>query len=125
MPITEVCNRIVQLETMWGRDGASLRERLLHASTPASRIRVFLEMLLGHLAAEFDPVIQHALAALQVGGRISRAVRRSSEPVRCVLAAEQAYTDQVHLIHDFRDLADIPPSGYKPQRNNHVPIVVL
>jgi hypothetical protein len=45
-----------------------------------------------------------------------------------VQLAEQAYTDQAHLIHDIRDLADITPSGYKPQspqRNNHVPIVFL
>jgi len=50
-------------------------------------------------------------------------VRRSSEPDWCALAAEHGYTDQAHLIHDFRDLAGITPLGYKPQspqRNNHV-----
>jgi AraC-like DNA-binding protein len=38
----------------------------------------------------------------------------------------QTRTDQSHLIHDFRNLVHITPSGYKPhspQRSNHVPIV--
>jgi len=60
--------------------------------------------------------------------KVLRDVRRSSKPDWCALAAEHGYTDQAHLIHDFRDLADIAPSAYKPysqQRNNHVPIVAL
>lgn len=163
MPMTEVCNRIVQLENVWGRDGRSLRERLLDAPTPASKFRAFEEVLLEHLAPKFDPAIQYAIAAMQVGvpvshvasrlgllprtlarrfsaqvgitpkrfarvhrlQRVLRVVRRSSQPDWSALAAEQGYTDQAHLIHDFRDLADITPSGYKPQspqRNNHVPI---
>lgn len=59
--------------------------------------------------------------------RVLRAVRQSREPDWCVLAAELGYTDQAHLIHDFRDLAGITPEGYKPhssRRNNHVPITV-
>lgn len=60
--------------------------------------------------------------------RVLSAVRRTAKPDWCALAAEHGYTDQAHLIHDFRDLADITPSEYKPhsqQRNNHVPIVAL
>ena len=60
--------------------------------------------------------------------KVLRAVRRSTKPDWCALAAEHGYTDQAHLIHDFRDLADIMPSEYKPhsqQRNNHVPILAL
>src|SRR5215467_7675447 len=59
--------------------------------------------------------------------RVLRAVRRSDIPDWSVLAVEHGYTDQAHLIHDFRDLADITPSEYRPQsrlRNNHVPIVL-
>jgi AraC-like DNA-binding protein len=161
MPMTEVCNRIVQLENLWGRDGELLRDRLLDAPTPAAKFRVLEEVLLEHLAAEFDPAIRYAIAALKAGApvsqvasrlgllprtlarrfsnqvgitpkrfarvhrlqRVLRAVRRSSEPDWCALAAEHGYTDQAHLIHDFRDLAGITPLGYKPQspqRNNHV-----
>lgn len=59
--------------------------------------------------------------------RVLRAVRRSSKPEWCALAAEHGYTDQAHMIHDFQDLAGIRPSEYKPHsshRNNHVPIVM-
>jgi AraC-like DNA-binding protein len=161
MPMTEVCNKIVHLENVWGHNGRSLRERLLDAPTPAAKFRVLEDALLEHLAPQFDSAIQYAVAALragvpvsQVGARLGlllrtlarrfstqvgitpkrfarvqrlqrvlRAVRRSSEPDWCALAAEHGYFDQAHLIHDFRDLADITPSGYKPQspqRNNHV-----
>ncbi len=59
--------------------------------------------------------------------RVLRAARGATRPDWCALAAEHGYADQAHLIHDFRDLADITPLEYKPhsrQRNNHVPIVV-
>ena len=138
-----------------------MRDRLLDAPTLEAKFRVFEEVLLEHLAAEFDPAIRYAIAALKAGApvsqvasrlgllprtlarrfsnqvgitpkrfarvhrlqRVLRAVRRSSEPDWCALAAEHGYTDQAHLIHDFRDLAGITPLGYKPQspqRNNHV-----
>jgi AraC-like DNA-binding protein len=166
MPMSEVCNQMVPLENLWGHDGRSLRERLLEATTPASKFRVLEEVLLQHLAPIFDPAIQYAVAAMQRGApvahvasrlgllprtfrrrfssqvgitpkrfarvhrlqRVLRAVRQSGQPDWCALAAEHGYTDQAHLIHDFRDLAGITPAGYKPhslQRNNHVPITAL
>lgn len=164
MPMTEVCNQVVQLEDLWGHDGRSLRERLLDASTPASKFRVLEDVLLEHFEPKFDPAIQYAITALQVGlplsqvasrlgllprtlarrfstqvgitpkrfarvhrlQRVLRAARSSCHPDWCALAAEHGYTDQAHLIHDFRDLANITPSAYmphSPQRNHHVPLV--
>src|SRR6266576_2050426 len=70
MPMTEVCNRIVQLENLWGRDGESLRDRLLDAPTLEAKFRVFEEVLLEHLAAEFDPAIRYAIAALKAGAPV-------------------------------------------------------
>src|ERR1700730_11210020 len=166
MPMTEISNQVVRLQDVWSNDGTLLRERLLDARTPASKFRIFEEVLLDHLRPEFDPAIQYAITALRAGvpvsqvalrlglsprtlarrfssqvgitpkrfarvhrlQRVLRAVRRSSKPDWSALAAEHGYTDQAHLIHDFRDLADITPSAYKPhsqQRNNHVPIVAL
>ncbi|MBO0911737.1 MAG: helix-turn-helix transcriptional regulator [Acidobacteria bacterium] len=62
-------------------------------------------------------------------GRLQRVLARargSRKPDWCRLAAEHGFTDQAHLIHDFRELADITPTEYKPhspERNNHVPIL--
>jgi AraC-like DNA-binding protein len=163
MPMTEVCNRIEPLDTLWGRDGLLLRERLLEAPEPRLKFRVFEELLLQFLKPKYDPAIQYAIAALEAGmplshvaprldllprtlqrrfssqvgitpkrfarvrrlQRVLRAVRRSTEPVWHALAADHGYADQAHLVHEFRELADITPCGYKPhsnRRNNHVPI---
>jgi AraC-like DNA-binding protein len=163
-PLSETCNRVIELEDVWGYDGRSLRERLLDAPTPASKFRVLEEVLLKHLAVRFDPAIEYAVGALRAGvpvwqvtsrlgllprtftrrfsscvgitpkrfarvhrlQRVLRSVRRSARPEWCAMAAEHGYSDQAHLIHDFKDLADLTPSGYKPrsaQRNNHVPIL--
>jgi AraC-like DNA-binding protein len=57
--------------------------------------------------------------------RVLRSVRASSSADWCCVAAEHGYCDQAHLIHDFRELAGMTPSGYVPhslQRSNHVPI---
>jgi AraC-like DNA-binding protein len=40
-------------------------------------------------------------------------------------AAEHGYYDQSHLIHDFRELAGITPTAYRPRsaaERNHVPL---
>jgi AraC-like DNA-binding protein len=46
----------------------------------------------------------------------------------CEMAARQAYTDQAHLIHDFRELTGMTPTAYRPsslRRRNHVPLSPL
>jgi AraC-like DNA-binding protein len=164
MPMNEVVNQVVPLDSIWG-NGTSLRERLLDAPTPALKFRAMEDVLLEHFKPVFDPAIQRAITQLRAGSpvaqvvarlgispktlerrfstqvgivpkrfarvhrlqRLLRALRRSGTPDWCVLAVEHGYTDQAHLIHDFRDLADITPSEYRPQsrlRNNHVPIVL-
>jgi AraC-like DNA-binding protein len=57
--------------------------------------------------------------------RIIRSLRSGEAIDWCLLAAEYGFTDQAHLIHDFRDLTGITPTAYKPQspqRGNHVPV---
>lgn len=57
--------------------------------------------------------------------RVMRALRNAPAADLSELAARHGYFDQSHLAHEFRELADITPSAYKPhspQRNNHLPI---
>lgn len=53
--------------------------------------------------------------------RILKSARRGAEwPI---IAAEQGYADQAHLVHDFKDLTGITPTAYRPQsprRGNHI-----
>lgn len=57
--------------------------------------------------------------------RILRAAQNPSGVDWCRIAADHGYTDQAHLIHDFRDLTGISPTAYRPaspKRRNHVPL---
>lgn len=41
------------------------------------------------------------------------------------LAAHHGFSDQSHLVHEFREIAGLTPTGYRPhspQRRNHVPV---
>lgn len=163
MPMSEACDEIVPLETMWGRSGKLLRERLLEAPTPALKFRVLEELLLQQCTPRCDPAIQYAVRALQRGmplgrltaqlgflprtlarrfssqvgitpkrfARLQRLQRvlgsasQSPAPDWCTLAMEHGYADQAHMVHEFREMTGITPSGYKPhspQRRNHIPL---
>ncbi len=76
MPMTEVCNQIESLDTLWGRDGMLLRERLLEAREPRLKFRVFEELLLQFLKPKYDPAIQYAVAALEAGMPLSHVASR-------------------------------------------------
>ena len=57
--------------------------------------------------------------------RVMRSIRNSPVADWSSLAAQHGYCDQSHLVHEFRELADLTPSTYKPHspaRNNHVPL---
>lgn len=57
--------------------------------------------------------------------RVMRAIRSLPGCDWSWLAAEHGYCDQSHLVHEFRELADITPSAYRPHsaaRSNHVPL---
>ena len=49
MPLSEAKDGLVELEHLWGRDGATLRERLLDAPSPVAKLRILESVLLGHL----------------------------------------------------------------------------
>src|SRR5690348_14420444 len=49
LPLSEAKDGLVDLDQVWGRDGATLRERLLGAATPEAKLRALESVLLGHL----------------------------------------------------------------------------
>jgi AraC-like DNA-binding protein len=57
----------VPLADVWGRPGASLRERLLEAATPGDALEVLEGVLLSRLSGTPDPVVMAAGGALSAG----------------------------------------------------------
>jgi AraC-like DNA-binding protein len=75
--LPETRDELVPLETLWGRSGACLRERLLEARTPADALEVMETVLLRQLtgALTLDPAVVAAASALSRGsgvGEVSR-----------------------------------------------------
>jgi AraC-like DNA-binding protein len=166
MPLDEARDELVDLDQLWGCDGADLRERLLEASSPATKLRVLESILVRRLRGRGEPdyALQCAAPLLARGVPVSEVasrvgllprtlvrrfrasvgltpkrysrVRRLQRVVQsigdaqnadwCDLAATHGYVDQAHLIHDFRALAGITPTAYRPRsaaEHNHVPVV--
>jgi AraC-like DNA-binding protein len=164
-PLDATRDELVDLEDLWGRDGAILRERVLEAPTPEGMLQVLEAALLERLGAPDPPdaSVGFAVRALERGLPVSEVtarldvlpkrfvrrfrsrigltpkrfarVRRLQRALRAVAhepetewaeaAAENGYYDQSHLIHDFRELAGITPTAYRPRAAhewNHVPL---
>jgi uncharacterized protein DUF6597 len=51
VPLSETRDRLVELEELWGRDGAMLRERLLGAAAPERQLLIVETTLLDHIVA--------------------------------------------------------------------------
>ena len=77
LPLEETHDELVDLEDLWGRDGAVLRERLLEAA-PSERLDVVQRVLLDHLRPthEPDPGVAVAVRALERGQRVSDVTAR-------------------------------------------------
>ena len=103
----------------------------LQAGMPLAKLTSKLGLLPRTLVRRFSSqvgITPKRFARVQRMQRVLRALRRSSKPDWCALAAEHGYADQSHMVHDFRELADITPSGYAPasvQRSSHIPIPAL
>jgi AraC-like DNA-binding protein len=72
-PASAVRDQLVPLADLWGRDGATLPERLRTVVTPAGRLRAVEELLLARLARspEPDPAVAVAAAALHRGATVA------------------------------------------------------
>jgi transcriptional regulator GlxA family with amidase domain len=73
VPLLETRDRLVELADLWGRDGATLRERLLEAASPEQKLQIVETTLLDHVVGRLapDPVIAVAAAALERGVSVS------------------------------------------------------
>jgi AraC-like DNA-binding protein len=67
-PVSEAQDSLVELDQLWGRDGATLRERLLDMPTPETKLRLLSELLAQHFTSrEPDPAISPAAALIERG----------------------------------------------------------
>jgi len=165
LELCETRDELVELDELWGREGAVLRERLLEAATVEEKFAIVEAALLGRLrgSPEPEPAVAFAAAAFERGlpvsdvtshvgmlpkrfvrrfrrgvgltpKRFSR-VRRLQRVLRTVgsttevdwaeVAFEHGFYDQSHLIHDFREHAEMTPAAYRPRSAaewNHVPV---
>jgi AraC-like DNA-binding protein len=73
VPPGAVRNDWVSLEDLWGRDGASVRERLLEAATPEDQLRILEGILADRLrdTVRPDPAVLRGMAALDRGEPVS------------------------------------------------------
>ena len=65
-PVDEIANRVIDLDALWGRAADRMREQLLEAATPESRIARLERILLGLLGERaVDPVATRALSMFE------------------------------------------------------------
>ncbi|HEY2375067.1 MAG TPA: helix-turn-helix domain-containing protein [Gemmatimonadaceae bacterium] len=78
LPVSEAQDSLVDLDQLWGRDGALVRERLLEARTPDSKLLLLHDLLVEHLAARDAPdrAVRSAASLLEQGVSIADAASR-------------------------------------------------
>jgi AraC-like DNA-binding protein len=65
VPLSELRNGVVDLESLWGGSAHTLREQLLHATSPAFKFRILEDALLARRElASSHPAVRHALTHL-------------------------------------------------------------
>lgn len=85
-PADALCEPVIGLDTLWGRAGALLRERLLEQPTPEATLRTLEQALLERViradtrhapsSGGPDPMIVHATAALSSGAAVRQVADR-------------------------------------------------
>lgn len=100
----------------------------LHAGMQVSQVALRLGLLPRTLTRRFAHqvgITPKRFARVRRLQRVLRAARQTAEVDWSALAAHHGFVDQAHLVHEFRALASITPTEYKPhsaRRSNHVPI---
>jgi len=78
-PISEARDELVELDRLWGTDGAVLRERLLEAPSPEAKLRALETALLEQLdtRSKPDPAIAFAAALFERGVSVKEVSSRT------------------------------------------------
>ena len=82
----------VEIDRLWGRDGAVLRERLLEQPTPAARLRTLEAILLARVVRPLapDPALTLAISALERGTPVAAVAARLGWSARRLIAGFDA-----------------------------------
>jgi AraC-like DNA-binding protein len=101
VPSQQLRDQHVELEALWGRDGAQLRERLLEAPSPAAALQRLEALLLERAAhrLELDKLVDFAIGALERGVPVQR------------LTAALGITPNRFIRH-FRDAVGLTPKRF-------------
>jgi len=104
LPITELTDRHVTLDTLWGAAGQSLHERLREAAKPPAVFQVIERELLARLKRPLliHPAIAHALAPQATGWAHTRVMD---------IQREGGYSPR-HFIALFRAAVGLTPKHY-------------
>ncbi|AYY12478.1 AraC family transcriptional regulator [Actinobacteria bacterium YIM 96077] len=73
-PANVLAEPVIALDSLWGRDGAVLRERLLEQRTPESALQVFESVLLQRVVSAPDSLVGKAVERLSTGARVDEVV---------------------------------------------------
>jgi AraC-like DNA-binding protein len=86
-PPSTVSGAQVELDVLWGRDGATLRERLLEANAPGDVLGRLQEVLLAHAVRPLarDRAVAFALTRLDSGARVGEVIERVGMSSRCFI----------------------------------------
>jgi AraC-like DNA-binding protein len=77
-PASATCELGVELDLLWGREGALLRERLLEQKSIAAKLQLLEAILLAQVTRTLapDPTLAFAIAALEHGRTVADVVTR-------------------------------------------------
>jgi AraC-like DNA-binding protein len=163
VPISEITDRHVSIDALWGASGRSMRQRLLDADEPMAVLRALEQDLVLRLRRPLliHPAVAHALADPARGWGFTRIsniqrhtgysskhfislfrgavgltpkhyyrVKRFTGVLQSIAggvgsslaatAASMGYSDQSHMTREFRALAGITPTQYRPRGTDSV-----
>jgi AraC-like DNA-binding protein len=104
IPITEVTDRHITLDALWGHRGRALQERLLTAQNPSAIFRILERDLTSRLVRPLliHPAVAHSLAAGS----------RSGSPTRIAEVQRETGYSPKHFIALFRSAVGLTPKHY-------------